>query len=500
MKRNHWREGKKCGREHRPNWNRRHQHRSFHERHNTGEHQDTTSAETINAEGASSGNASHPAAAVPELPGFYYDPEKNRYFRLLPGHNNCNPLTKERIQHKEMESRRLRLLEEEKQGRKPTRTGLHNTLLLQKRQLGLVPSVTYCRRVHELRVSCMQRKKVAIQNQEPAGAEMHNFNLILADSACERIFTVNDVENGYSKYGVIYLNGLWKDRPTVGMYDQLHSTNCKVKAACWASLTGPDSHVLVCFMGMAETPGCVSLLPASLFGNTNPGEQPGMLCSLRISNAWSCAWCSNPGLKNSFATGLRRQVLVTNTVTGVRETFKTNSDILAQQFATQTLLLYNGCRSGEVFSIDLRVPATTVNTWKKGVGFYHNSAVTSLRLLQDENYLMVTDMAGEIKLWDMRTVKCVKRYEGNHNQYAHLPLHVNEEEGLLLAVGQDCYTRIWSLQDSRLLRTIPSPHPTAKDSIPSVIFSSRLGGKQGIPGLLMAVKQDLFHFSYDLSI
>ncbi|XP_075470366.1 DDB1- and CUL4-associated factor 4 isoform X2 [Ascaphus truei] len=452
MKRNHWREGKKCGREHRPNWNRRHQHRSFHERHNTGEHQDTTSAETINAEGASSGNASHPAAAVPELPGFYYDPEKNRYFRLLPGHNNCNPLTKERIQHKEMESRRLRLLEEEKQGRKPTRTGLHNTLLLQKRQLGLVPSVTYCRRVHELRVSCMQRKKVAIQNQEPAGAEMHNFNLIL------------------------------------------------VKAACWASLTGPDSHVLVCFMGMAETPGCVSLLPASLFGNTNPGEQPGMLCSLRISNAWSCAWCSNPGLKNSFATGLRRQVLVTNTVTGVRETFKTNSDILAQQFATQTLLLYNGCRSGEVFSIDLRVPATTVNTWKKGVGFYHNSAVTSLRLLQDENYLMVTDMAGEIKLWDMRTVKCVKRYEGNHNQYAHLPLHVNEEEGLLLAVGQDCYTRIWSLQDSRLLRTIPSPHPTAKDSIPSVIFSSRLGGKQGIPGLLMAVKQDLFHFSYDLSI
>lgn len=53
-----------------------------------------------------------------ELPGFYYDPEKKRYFRLLPGHNNCNPLTKESIQHKAMESKRLRLLEEEEKQNK----------------------------------------------------------------------------------------------------------------------------------------------------------------------------------------------------------------------------------------------------------------------------------------------------------------------------------------------------------------------------------------------
>lgn len=32
---------------------------------------------------------------------------------MLPGHNNCNPLTKEGIQHKEMESRRLQLLQQE---------------------------------------------------------------------------------------------------------------------------------------------------------------------------------------------------------------------------------------------------------------------------------------------------------------------------------------------------------------------------------------------------
>ncbi len=65
------------------------------------------------------------------------------------------------------------------------------------------------------------------------------------------------------------------------------------------------------------------------------------------------------------------------------------------------------------------------------------------------------------------------------------------------SVGQDCYTRLWSLKDGHLLRTIPSPHPAANDLIPSVVFSSKLGGCRGLPGLLMAVKHDLYYFPYN---
>lgn len=39
----------------------------------------------------------------------------------------------------------------------------------------------------------------------------------------------------------------------------------------------------------------------------------------------------------------------------------------------------------------------------------------------------------QIKLWDLRVAKCVKQYKGHHNEYATLPLHINEEEGLLTA-------------------------------------------------------------------
>uniref|UniRef100_A0A8B9C4X2 DDB1 and CUL4 associated factor 4 n=1 Tax=Anser brachyrhynchus TaxID=132585 RepID=A0A8B9C4X2_9AVES len=421
-----------------------------------------------------------------ELPGFYYDPDKNRYFRLLPGHNNCNPLTKESIQQKAMESTRLRLLEEEEKQNK-VRSEIDCNY-------PLCSVSTDDEMVHELKVNCMQRRKIEIHSPDSSVAGTNNFKIIVADVACERIFTVNDVEHGGCKYGIINLSGLGKESLTVEMYDNLYFTNRKVNSVCWASLTHPDSHL--CLMGIAETPGCASLLPASLFSSTNPGDRPGMLCSFKISTAWSCAWCLNPQADNCFSTGLTRRVLVTNVVTGHRQTFGTSSDVLAQQFATQTPMLYNGCRSGEIFSIDVRQRNRKGQSWK-AIRLFHDSAVTSIRLLEAEHYLMAADMAGKIKLWDLRTAKCVKQYQGHHNEYAILPLHVNEEEGLLTAVGQDCYTRIWSLQDARLLRTIPSPHPASKDAIPSVVFSSRLGGRRGVPGLLMAVKQDLYHFSYN---
>lgn len=41
----------------------------------------------------------------------------------------------------------------------------------------------------------------------------------------------------------------------------------------------------------------------------------------------------------------------------------------------------------------------------------------------------------QIKLWDLRTTKCIRQYEGHVNEYASLPLHVHEEEGIVVAGG-----------------------------------------------------------------
>ncbi|XP_012579847.1 PREDICTED: DDB1- and CUL4-associated factor 4 [Condylura cristata] len=454
MRKSSW-QNRRRGRRSHPQTSRLRQQSS--ERHDAESQQCSPDSGPGNEEAPSTSSGAAGSSSAPDLPGYYFDPEKKRYFRLLPGHNNCNPLTRESIRHKEMESKRL---------------------------------------AHELRVSCMQRQKVLIQSSDPSALASDRFNLILADTNSSRLFTVNDVKVGGSKYGIISLQGLKIPSLKVQMHENLYFTNRKVNSVCWASLNHLDSHILLCLMGIAETPGCATLLPASLFVSSHPaGDRPGMLCSFRIPGAWSCAWSLNVQANNCFSTGLSRRVLVTNVVTGQRQSFGTSSDVLTQQFALMTPLLFNGCRSGEIFAIDLR-SRNQGKGWKAS-RLFHDSAVTSVQILQEEQCLMASDMAGAIKLWDLRTTKCIQQYEGHVNEYAYLPLHVHEEEGIVVAVGQDCYTRIWSLRDAHLLRTIPSPHPTSKADIPSVAFSSRLGGLQGAPGLLMAVQQDLYCFSYN---
>uniref|UniRef100_A0A1A8Q8E3 WD repeat domain 21 n=2 Tax=Nothobranchius TaxID=28779 RepID=A0A1A8Q8E3_9TELE len=444
-----------------------------------------------------SSSSSSTSSVAPELPGFYFDPEKNRYFRLLPGHNNCNPLTMEQLREKEREKKRHKMLAEDENPRKISpKPGLNTSLLLQKRHLGILPERSYTRFIHEVKVSGMRRHKLEIQSTDSSNdSNTDNFRLIVGDSACERVFTVNDVSHGGCKYGIMNFSSSSQGSLSVEMCDNLYFTNRKVNSICWASVNYPDSHVLLCLVGAADTPGCVSLLPASLFSNSNQ-DQPGMLCSFKISTAWSCAWCLNPQFDKTFSTGLSRRVIVKDAETGRTQVYNVGTDVLAQHFALRVPVLFNGCRSGEIFSMDLRQRGRRDHSWK-AKRFHQESAVTSVRVLQDENYLLAADMLGQIKLWDVRVTKPVQEYKGHHNEHAYLPLHVNEPEGLLFAVGQDCYTRIWSLKDGHLLRTIPSPHPAANDMIPSVVFSSNLGGCRGLPGLLMAVKHDLYYFPYN---
>lgn len=49
----------------------------------------------------------------------------------------------------------------------------------------------------------------------------------------------------------------------------------------------------------------------------------------------------------------------------------------------------------------------------------------------DENAVFL--FHAQIKLWDVRVAKPVQEYKGHHNEHAYLPVHVCEDEGLLLA-------------------------------------------------------------------
>lgn len=63
----------------------------------------------------------------------------------------------------------------------------------------------------------------------------------------------------------------------------------------------------------------------------------------------------------------------------------------------QVPVLFNGCRSGEIFSIDLRQRGRRDHSWKAS-RFHQESAITSVRVLEDENYLLAADMLGQVRL------------------------------------------------------------------------------------------------------
>lgn len=67
-----------------------------------------------------------------------------------------------------------------------------------------------------------------------------------------------------------------------------------------------------------------------------------------------------------------------------------------QSFSPQAPLLFNGCRSGEIFAIDLRCQ-NQGKGWK-ATRLFHDSAVTSVQILQEEQCLMASDMAGMVRV------------------------------------------------------------------------------------------------------
>lgn len=66
-----------------------------------------------------------------------------------------------------------------------------------------------------------------------------------------------------------------------------------------------------------------------------------------------------------------------------------------QSLFPQTPLLFNGCRSGEIFAIDIRC-RNQGNNWK-AISLFHDTSVTSLKILQEEQCLVASDMAGKVE-------------------------------------------------------------------------------------------------------
>ncbi|KAJ8478146.1 hypothetical protein OPV22_021873 [Ensete ventricosum] len=167
--------------------------------------------------------------------------------------------------------------------------------------------------------------------------------------------------------------------------------------------------------------------------------------------------------------------------------YRSRSDVFSQQFIHSGNVVLCGHRNGAVISVDIRQkqsrfhsagPArqnarriahvspvrneeiSTSLSHKLGRNLnssdavFMSSAVCSLVALQsDDKYFLASSMDGSIELFDRRLLRrgSVQSYAGHVNSHTRLQLGVNPSETFLISGGEDCFLRVWSIKNGELI-------------------------------------------------
>ncbi|XP_071962253.1 DDB1- and CUL4-associated factor 4-like [Antedon mediterranea] len=478
----------------------KHQPRSSSKNSGSQDHQQAISRGQCNERnGASSAITSSNSSNIGRhIPGFYYDPVKNRYFRVFQGHNTNNPYSEENIRKKEAEKRRLELLHSNSIHDQSSPNDFMKTstipsinLIFNQRQQGKLSSLSYERQCHE---ACVARMSTQSSHQiltcpdtvrygEPGymnvlQTDKHQEKIltIISDSRFHRFWQATVTTNKHNASQIDLIN--WKKINCVG-------TKCsKVTSASWVSVDeNQDNHILYTISG-----GHTSQI--QLFERSPNSLHVILYNQSAYGMVWTSSWSYNKMFPNHLCVGGRKSYVV-DIMTSVKTKINTNgTEVFCQAFAKSAPLLYNGTKRGEIFSFDFRTPSNH----RRNVAstLLHKTSVCCLKLLNDENYIVASDMSGKIKMWDIRMCAVVREYHGNNNQLRHLPFQIDSTENILYTVGQDCFTRMWSLNTGNLLNTIPPPLPASKQTLPSIIYSTDWAAS---PGLLLATQKQLDWYS-----
>ncbi|OWF53395.1 DDB1- and CUL4-associated factor 4-like [Mizuhopecten yessoensis] len=443
-----------------------------------------------------------------DIPGFYFDAEKKKYFRIQPNHNSSSSstVTRETIQRREKEQLRLKELSGPETCRKLTQSTNHTS--------GSKSSSDLPHLLNSICTGAMSKHRF-----DNLFAFKRISNIDLTHSGCRRL--ISQIQPTYSKLEHMHkmevsenadcILGLWSKQEISSYSIQLidlkrdkrtnvRSRLCvnmespefsalviwnKVTDVCWADLkrnygNNNGRHVLFTTMSLTCAGDDMSMARIRQFPQTFDRAHD-LEFSLGHKCTWTCAWNTHG---QNFSVGSEKCGLLLDVETRrLWELNTNNGDPLAQIFDTKTrYCLYTGTRKNQILTHDLRSISS-----RPTASMSQSCSVCSLRLFQDNTKLLASDVRGKVCLWDLRMRKVVQQYTGLKNQYRCIPIHVDDQERIVYGADSEGYTRFWCLQTGALLRTIPPPSSLAQDFIPSVAYSDRWSGEEGNAGLLMGL-------------
>ncbi|XP_072015778.1 DDB1- and CUL4-associated factor 4-like, partial [Amphiura filiformis] len=447
------------------------------------------------------------------LPGFYYDPEKKKYFRLLSGNNNYNPLTKDGLQLKAAEETRVKMI----QGKEPTppkpaaqtAANSRTMMLLQRnREQGQLTYQQFARFAHEHCVTMLPMQPTHELTPFPDtyfNGEAGSIQFLKVDQHQDRVLMViHDSFLSRIWQGSVNRDDNNNDAVAIdnwGTVNVLGTRSNKITNVEWATSDRDDGLQVLYTVSGGQTSSAQLF---KIYRDSSGRWKKEFVFSTESMEkmCWTCAWNHNPLMQPQISIGSSRCAVIFDIATANRkELYSGHSDVLAQVYSRHRPILFNGTRRGEILGCDLRVDLREPQLYREGktvaCKLKHRVCVCSLKLLKDENYILASDISGKIRLWDMRMGRHIYSYQGLANKHSQLTVSVDSSETLVYGAGIDKCTKFWSLQDGRLLHTVPSPLPMSTDGLPVPAYSRQWHGG-ATPGLILGMERQLFWYSLAL--
>lgn len=396
-------------------------------------------------EGSLSGNVRHQDDGISsDLPGFYYDDEKKRYFRIVPGQNRNNPITAASIRAHKAAKLGAQISEASRKRRVNPLPKALNSL-----QLGGLHNANFA-------ASVRSSKMVSLTMSSETSLTAASNDVISASGG-----TITDVEEctyliGCPHRGVLI--GSWATKSAhgqrgnvvrclevdengikPGVVVNVHPMH-KVVDLC-ATEEGRQLYVTYACVNSDCTGRPSTIISTRAVKNDDPIQSLAAVETreLASSAAWSCArsWDNR-----RTVVGLEgRAELFDRERHNSSRLWTRRENPFSLQFDRSGDVIYAGTNKGSLLGIDLRDHPSSSAAFSVHIG----RGVTFISLIDREDMLLGSAYDGKLVMVDLKERKVVQEYKGHSNDGIKIPFSYDSVDKVVCSAGQDRIVRIWKL-------------------------------------------------------
>ncbi|KAJ6262421.1 hypothetical protein Dda_3229 [Drechslerella dactyloides] len=413
---------------------------------------------------------------LPEIPGFYYDNEKKKYFKITAAHTSTSAVyNADRVKREREEAQQA---EEQRREEEAVRPLLKRSRRVSDSSNGLVN--------YRLR---MQMGLLRLEAPRRDG-ELAMWATVLCEEPiieASRDKKLSGMETSPGLGGVFTFapdQGLrWYPQPYDHFYEERNTASRTVKI--------PDmEHRMTSSTILPEGKG-ILVASGQTYATVSLGKsgRPNIDSAVKIPEAgsiWACATNSAGAIAigGSYKSG-RRGLLSLTTSTGSPLLLRPESDVLALTYLDNNVLL-SGSRNGKIKIYDTRRNLEKEITHETAIAS-HVSSITHLRKLNNDHYIVVNGLGGQTALQDLRycrpmaghqrghmprgPVSPVMTYKNHNKATLGLGFDIDEEQEFIAVAGEDNKIRLYSISSGQVIKTLEMP-----DEVSSIRFSKDADG------------------------